>query len=115
MKRRDLLKQSAAFASISFFPSSVWSMIKNGHIRTAHIGVGGMGGADLKSISSHSQVKVAALCDVDAKNLAKAQKAHSGAQGFSDYRKLLDQVGKECDAVIVSTPDHTHAPASLAA
>lgn len=115
MKRRDLLKQSAAFASISFFPSSLWSMIKNGHIRTAHIGVGGMGGADLKSISSHSQVKVAALCDVDAKNLAKAQKAHSGAQGFSDYRKLLDQVGKECDAVIVSTPDHTHAPASLAA
>ena len=90
-------------------------MIKNGSLRTAHIGVGGMGGADLKSISSHSQVQVSALCDVDANNLAKAQKLHMGAKTFSDYRTMLDQMGREFDAVIVSTPDHTHAPASLAA
>ena len=74
-----------------------------------------MGSHDLKSIASHPQVEVLALCDVDTNSLAKAQALHPKAQGFSDYRKLLDQLGDQIDAVVVSTPDHTHAPASLRA
>lgn len=96
-------------------PSSVWARIKNTSLRTAHIGVGGMGGADLKSISSHGSVVVTALCDVDANKLAAAKKLHPGATVFTDYRKLFDELGKDIDAVVVSTPDHTHAPASILA
>ena len=74
-----------------------------------------MGGADLKSIASHSMVEVTALCDVDSNNLAAAKKLYPGAKAYIDYRKLFDELGNSIDAVIVSTPDHTHAPASMMA
>ncbi|PHN06069.1 Gfo/Idh/MocA family protein [Flavilitoribacter nigricans] len=115
MKRRKFIKDTASFASLTFLPSAVWARTRNAKLRTAHIGVGGMGGADLKSISSHSMVEVTALCDVDANRLADAKKLHAHASTFADYRKLFDEIGKNIDAVIVSTPDHTHAPASLLA
>lgn len=115
MKRRDFLKNTTALSSIAILPSSTWALIKSDKIRTAHIGVGGMGMEDLKAISSHNSVVVAALCDVDSNALAAAKKLHPGARTFSDYRKLFDQIGNEIDAVVVSTPDHTHAPASVMA
>lgn len=115
MKRRDFLKGAAAFGSITLLPSSVWALAKNGKLRTAHIGVGGMGNADLGSIASHPQVEVTALCDVDSVRLAAAKKLHPNAKTFSDYRVLFDKMRDAIDAVIVSTPDHTHAPASMLA
>lgn len=115
MKRRDFLKGAATFASISMLPSSVWAFAKNGKLRTAHIGVGGMGNSDLGAISSHPMVEVTALCDVDSVRLAAANKLHPNAKVFTDYRVLFDKMGKDIDAVIVSTPDHTHAPASMLA
>ena len=115
MKRRDFLKSASAFASITIMPSSVWALTKNGKLRTAHIGVGGMGHSDLRSISSHPMVEVTALCDVDSNRLAAAHNEFPKAKPFVDYRKLFDKMGNEIDAVIVSTPDHTHAPASMAA
>ena len=72
MKRRDFLKSASAFASITILPSSVWALTKNGKLRTAQIGVGGMGHSDLRSISSHPMVEVTALCDVDSIRLAAA-------------------------------------------
>lgn len=115
INRRKFIKNSAALASIAFLPSSAWARLKGDTLRTAHIGVGGMGGEDLKAIASHKAVEVAALCDVDSNNLAAAQKLHPDAKVFSDYRKLLDAIGGDIDAVVVSTPDHTHAPASMMA
>lgn len=115
MKRRNFVKSTAALASTSLLPGSVWALAKDGKLRTAHIGVGNMGGEDLAAISSHAKVEVTALCDVDTDNLAAASKLHPKAKLFSDYRKMLDEIGKDIDAVIVSTPDHTHAPASMAA
>lgn len=115
MKRRNFVKSTAALASTSLLPGSVWALAKDGKLRTAHIGVGNMGGEDLAVISSHAKVEVTALCDVDTDNLAAASKLHPKAKLFSDYRKMLDEIGKDIDAVIVSTPDHTHAPASMAA
>ncbi|HMB64136.1 MAG TPA: Gfo/Idh/MocA family oxidoreductase [Eudoraea sp.] len=115
MNKRDFLKSAAALSSFALLPSGVWAFTKNKRLRTAHIGVGNMGGEDLKAISSHSLVDVTALCDVDANNLAAAKKLHPKAKLFSDYRKMLQEIGDEIDAVIVSTPDHTHAPASMMA
>ena len=59
MKKRDFLKTSLSAASTAFLPKSIMAMGKTANkLRTAHIGVGGMGGADLKSIASHPDVVV---------------------------------------------------------
>lgn len=115
MKRRNFVKSTAALASTSLLPSTIWALAKDGKLRTAHIGVGNMGGEDLKAISSHAMVEVTALCDVDANNLNAASKLHPSAKLFSDYRKMMKEISNDIDAVIVSTPDHTHAPASMMA
>ncbi|MCK0144645.1 Gfo/Idh/MocA family oxidoreductase [Arenibacter sp. F26102] len=115
MKKRDFLKSTAALGLTALLPSSVWALSKNGRLRTAHIGVSNMGGADLASISSHELVDVVALCDVDSKALAEAKKLHPNAVVYKDYRVMLKEMKNDIDAVIVSTPDHTHAPASMMA
>ena len=116
MKKRDFLKTSAALASTALLPNSLFALTKNNkRLRTAHIGVGGMGAADLASISSHSLVDVVALCDVDSKNLAAAKTLHPSAKTYTDYRTLLTEMKEDIDAVVVSTPDHTHAPVSMMA
>ncbi|PKA97307.1 putative dehydrogenase [Flavobacteriaceae bacterium MAR_2009_75] len=115
MNKREFLKSAAAVSSFALLPNAAWAFQSGKRLRTAHIGVGNMGGEDLKAISSHKSVDVVALCDVDSINLAKAHKLHPGARVFFDYRTMLDEMGENIDAVIVSTPDHTHAPASLKA
>ncbi|PHS03204.1 MAG: oxidoreductase [Blastopirellula sp.] len=115
LHRRDLLKASAAFAAFNILPAGAYSASPNGKLRTIHIGVGGMGGADLRSVSSHANVEVAALCDIDSNRLASAKALHTKAETFSDYRAMIAELGDKIDAVVVSTPDHTHAPAAMTA
>ncbi len=115
MKKRDFLKTTGAIALGAMIPSPIWALSKDKRLRTAHIGVSGMGRSDLNSISSHSQVDVVALCDVDSNALESAQKAHPKAKLYKDYRQMFKEISNEIDAVIVSTPDHTHAPASMMA
>jgi predicted dehydrogenase len=113
MNKRDFLKTSAAALGAALLPKGGWAITGQQKIRTAHIGVGGMGMEDLKAIASHPQVVVSALCDVDQKALAKAQELFPNAKTFTDYRKMYASFSEGIDAVVVSTPDHTHAPASL--
>jgi len=115
MKRRDFIRNSGLLISAASLPASAWAGVLKRRVKTAHIGVGGMGASDLRSISSHPSVVVSALCDVDANNLAEAARRFPEAKAFTDYRELLGKMGREIDAVVVSTPDHTHAPASLLA
>ena len=116
MNKREFIKKSSVGAlGIMFAPSLLKAGFPKEKLRTAHIGVGNMGMEDLKAVSSHDAVEVIALCDVDAINLSTAHKMHPGARIFFDYRAMLEEMGDEIDAVIVSTPDHTHAPASLMA
>lgn len=115
MDKRTFLKNAAALSSVALLPTGLLAFPDDKKLRTAHIGVGNMGGEDLRDIASHPKVVVTALCDVDAKNLAHAHELHPKAKIFKDYRVMLQEMKDEVDAVIVSTPDHTHAPASLMA
>lgn len=127
MKKREFLKKSAVLASTAAVMPSLLIACKEApkketaspkrleRLRTAHVGVGNMGASDLEAISSHSKVDVVALCDVDANNLAAAKKLHPNAKTYIDYRVMLKEMGEDIDAVVVSTPDHTHAPASMLA
>ncbi len=119
MNKRDFLKKSGlGVAGITLAPSLIMCKEKpviKERIRTAHIGVGNMGLADLKDISSHPLVDVTALCDVDSNYLNEAKKLFPNAKTFSDYRVMLKEMKNDIDAVVVSTPDHTHAPASMLA
>lgn len=116
MKKRDFLKKSAfAVSGIALLPSFVSKASKAKRFRTAHIGLGVQGIEDLRDIASHESVDVVALCDVDAKYLAVASKKYPKAKTYVDYRILLEEMSSKVDAVIVSTPDHTHAPASMMA
>lgn len=113
--RRHFLKLGAAATLSGVASRRATAVGPNSRLRTAHIGVGGMGAADLGSIASHSAVEVAALCDVDQRRLGQASEQHRSARTFADYREMLLALGSSVDAVVVSTPDHTHAPAAMAA
>ncbi|NND10613.1 MAG: Gfo/Idh/MocA family oxidoreductase [Flavobacteriaceae bacterium] len=117
MKRRKFIKSSAALASASLLPNSLWAInsLNKDRLRTTHIGVGGMGLEDLNAMASHPKVDVVALCDVDANALAEASKLFPEAKTYGDYRIMLKELNNDIDAVVVSTPDHTHAPASMMA
>jgi len=115
MNKREFLKNAAALSSLAMIPAESWAFSADKRLRTAHIGLGGMGQADLASISSHSNVDVVALCDVDSTVLAEVKSKFPNAKTYADYRVMLKEMSKDIDAVIVSTPDHTHAPASIMA
>ena len=80
-------------------------------LNIAGIGVGGMGSHNLKQCAAEN---IVALCDVDQAYAAKTFKEYPRAKVFRDYREMLDKQ-KDIDAVIVATPDHTHAIIALAA
>jgi predicted dehydrogenase len=82
-------------------------------LRVAGIGVGGKGSGDIEQAGA--VMDVVALCDIDANRLNERAQTWPSAKKFFDYRKLFDQMGKEIDAVTVSTADHSHAPASILA
>ena len=115
--RRKFVKSTAAGSSFFILPSGLRANSPNSRICTAHIGTGGKGNTDTNSIGAHEHVEVLGLCDVDPKRgkFAKKQKQHTSAKGYQDYREMLAELGDKIDAVSISTPDHTHYPATLAA
>jgi predicted dehydrogenase len=116
--RRQFLQQSAA--AVGFWAAGGVTLASNrpaDKIRIAGIGVGGKGHSDIEQAANHGEV--VAICDIDDHHLAGAAKTldekGQRPKHYFDYRKMLEEMGKEIDAVVVSTPDHTHAPASLMA
>src|SRR5215472_622755 len=83
----------------------------NHKLNIAIIGAGGRGASNLQSVSAEN---IVALCDVNAKNLAAAAAKHSGAQQYTDFRRLFERA-QDFDAVVVSTCEHTHALATMLA
>lgn len=83
----------------------------SGKLNIVGIGIGGQGGSDIAQFPGHN---IVALCDVDWMHAAGTFKKFPKARQWKDYRKMLDEQ-KDIDAVVVGTPDHFHAFASMAA
>src|SRR5262245_46661490 len=86
----------------------------NDKINVAFIGVAGRGVDNIGGVTSAEEVNVVAICDVDETNLDGAGVKFPGAKRYRDYRKLMESE-KSLDAVVISTPDHNHAPATMLA
>lgn len=80
-------------------------------LNLAVVGAGGRGSDDLEEVKSQN---IVALCDVDQRNAAGSFKRFPGAKQYQDFRVMLEKE-KNIDAVVVATPDHNHAVASMAA
>jgi predicted dehydrogenase len=118
--RREFLKRSAlAGAASSFLAGGAPAVARslrpspNEKVRFACIGVGGKGESDTNDAGAHGEI--VALCDVDEHVLDKMGEKFPQAKKYFDYRKMLEDLGEKIDAVTVSTPDHSHAPASVTA
>lgn len=114
--RRKFLKTTAVVGAGYFTAAGLRAQESNSpneKVNIASIGVGGKGDSD--SRDAGSQGNLVAICDIDNNNLLKKGIAYPKAKQYRDYRKMLDEFGKSIDAVTVSTPDHSHAPASLMA
>ena len=115
--RRQFL-QTSALAGVGFWVAggleSQARQGPNNRLNIAFIGAAGQGGSNLNSITKLGTENVVALCDVDDDHAAGAYKAHPKAAKYTDFRVMLEKQ-KDIDAVVVSTPDHTHAVAAIMA
>ena len=113
--RRSFLKKSALWAgAVQIVPGRVLGLggekPPSQKLNIAGVGVGGQGGHDIGQFPNEN---VVALCDVDWRHAAGTFKKFPNARRYKDYRKMLEEM-KEIDAVVVATPDHMHAFASMA-
>lgn len=77
----------------------------NDKLNIAVVGPGGRGSANLKGVSDQN---IVAICDVDDRRAGKAYEQFPQAKKFMDFRKMFDEMESKIDAVVISTPDHTH-------
>ncbi len=120
ISRRELLgKAAVAAGAFTIVPSYVLGANASGQkppsekLNIATIGIGGMGHSNTRKCADAGE-NIVALCDVDEKHAAKVFDEYPNAKKYSDFRKMLEEV-RNIDAVIVATPDHTHAVAAMMA
>jgi predicted dehydrogenase len=118
LSRRNFLRATgASISAFSLVPSHVLGAAgqppPSERLNIAGIGVGGMGGGNMDGLGSSNNI--VALCDVDSRRSEATLAKFPQARQYQDFRKMLDEMDKSIDAVVVSTPDHTHAVAALAA
>jgi predicted dehydrogenase len=115
MKRRHFLQAAAAVASIHIVPRHVLGgegqTPPSEKLNIAGVGIGGQGAGDLREMATEN---IVALCDVDSKKAAGTFNAYPKAERFRDYRDMLDKC-RSIEAVMIATPDHMHAPITVAA
>ncbi len=109
--RRDFIKTAAATtAGITIVPSIAIAGL--GHkapsdkLNIAGIGIGGKGATNIATMATEN---IVALCDVDWDYAKNTFEKYPRAKRYWDYRKMFNEMGKSIDAVMVATPDHTHA------
>lgn len=126
-RRNFLYSAGVVTAGAMIIPNLISCSSKNSTVNLAIVGVGGRGSSNWRGLVTESynkeankrvlnpHVKIVALCDVSGTELAKASELLPGVPTFKDYRVMLDSMHKDIDAVIVSTPDHTHFAITMAA
>ena len=84
-------------------------------LRLAFIGIGNRGGDMIKTFAATDLVTLAAFCDVDldGPHVQESRRLHPGVPCFRDFRALFDKMGDQFDAVVISTPDHSHFPLAM--
>ncbi|MCY2994947.1 MAG: Gfo/Idh/MocA family oxidoreductase [Planctomycetota bacterium] len=115
VNRRQMLRSTALAGAgvwLSHGGSAAVSRSPNEKLNLAFVGCAGRGAANLGALKSEN---VVALCDADQQRAGPSFAQYPQAKRFTDFRKLLDQMAQEIDAVVVSTPNHIHAPASVMA
>jgi len=143
MNRRQLIVKSTALAAASVVPRHVLGgagrIPPSDRLNVAVIGTGGQGITNIKKLLTHSDVKITAICDVaqfwDNSDLyyrhnggrgpaikaieehyrQTGSEGHHGCKVYVDFRTMLEKSDKDIDAVVVATPNHVHAVASMAA
>jgi predicted dehydrogenase len=114
--RRDFIGGAAAVAAFTIVPRHVLGgprdVPPSKKLNIAAIGSGGMGRSNINACSGEN---IVALCDVDDNRAAGTFKKFPKAKKYRDFRKMLEKEDRNIDAVIVATPDHTHAVAAMAA
>ncbi|MDP6859113.1 MAG: Gfo/Idh/MocA family oxidoreductase [Verrucomicrobiales bacterium] len=105
MTRRGVLKGTSALAIPTFMPKSVFGANEK-KINIAWVGFGNMGWGDLNNCSNGNNV--VALCDCNPGTWERAKKKFPKAKFYKDFRKMLEEMGDQIDAVGVGTPDHSH-------
>src|SRR5437762_2151546 len=115
ISRRKFLKKSAFLAALNVVPGSVLGLkgatTPSERLNIAGVGLGGQGGHDISQFKNHN---IIALCDVDSDHDAGTFKQFPKAKVYKDFRRMLEKE-KEIEAVVVATPDHLHAFASMMA
>ena len=117
--RRNFIK-NASLAGAGFFivPRHVLGrgfIAPSDKLNVAGIGAGGKGEDDLSEFAKSPKVDIVAFCDVDDRQAVNSRKSFPKANYYKDFREMLDKEKNNIDACSISTPDHTHAVATIAA
>lgn len=111
--RRQFLQRSALTGMAAWLAAEEASAQTTATKDRLNLGIIGVAGRGADNLAGVQDQNIVALCDIDDNNLAGAVKQFPQARTYNDFRKLLEQ--KDLDAVVISTPDHTHAPATAMA
>lgn len=118
-RRKFLRDTSIAAAGFMIVPRHVLGgkgyIAPSDKLNIAGIGVGGKGQSDLASFAKSPKANIVALCDVDDRQAVKSRSSFPKAKYYKDFREMLDKEKNNIDACSISTPDNTHAVATLAA
>ncbi len=115
ISRRTFVRRVGAVGTFTLLPSPVIfgaGSSPNEKLNLAFIGINGRGGANLDGLGNQN---VVALCDVDIQRSEGVRKKFPQAKFYKDFRKMFDEMEKSFDGVVISTPDHTHTVAAMAA
>jgi predicted dehydrogenase len=114
--RRGFMQTTAGISAGYFIGGSLTGRAEQSpseKIRIAGVGVGGKGDSDISQAGMFGDV--VAICDIDEGHLESKAAQMPKAKKYFDFRKMLEEMDKSIDAVVVSTPDHTHAVAAAMA
>jgi predicted dehydrogenase len=110
--RRTFIRSASAAAAFMIVPRHVLGQTPpSAKLNIAGIGIGGICKSNLDALKTEN---IVALCDVDHDYAAPVFKKYPNAKIHTDYREMFDKQ-KDIDAVVIATPDHTHAVISMAA